>query len=72
VLRGKQHREHRISVAIGTRAPSPAEDAITLFPQDLEAAIPISVEPTRKVHSPAPPSSRLQLLELKRSFARLA
>ena len=43
-LRGGQHRQHRAAAARAVRAPSAAEDAFAVLPQDLEISNPISFE----------------------------
>jgi hypothetical protein len=52
VLRGGQHGQHGAAVAVGVQAPSPAEDAFAVLPQDLEAVLSASAEPKGCIQSP--------------------
>ena len=48
-LRGGQHGQHRAAAAVAVRAPSPAEHAFAILPQDLEVADPIRVVLKRRI-----------------------
>ena len=52
MLGGGQHCQHGAAVSVSAQAPSSAEDAVPVLPQDLEGAIPIHVEPSRWIQSP--------------------
>jgi hypothetical protein len=44
MLRDGPHRQHGTAIAVRARAPSSAEDTITVLPQDLEPVIFLSAE----------------------------
>jgi hypothetical protein len=44
VLHGGQHGEHGAAIAAGIQAPSSADDALAILPQDLEAAVSAGIE----------------------------
>jgi hypothetical protein len=50
-LRGEQHGKRRAAGAVAAEAPSSAEDALALLPQDLEA-VSLSAEPTQLLQLP--------------------
>jgi hypothetical protein len=54
VLRGQKHGEYSLPVAVGTMAPSSAEDALAVFPQHLETIIAAGLEPKGGVHLSEP------------------
>ena len=45
VLRGGQHREHGAVLAVRAQAPSSAEDAFPVLPQDLEVVVSLTADP---------------------------
>jgi hypothetical protein len=45
VFRGGQHCQHGTTIAVGIQAPSSADDAVAVVPQDLEAVVSFSAEP---------------------------
>ncbi len=45
MLRGREHGQHGVPAAIGAWAPSPAENAVAVLPQDLEVAVSVCAEP---------------------------
>src|SRR5208337_3715487 len=51
-IRQGQHRQHRPTALPAVRAPSPAEDAFVVLPQNLEISLPISPELKGWVHFP--------------------
>ena len=55
VLRGGQHGQHGGRDRRRRQAPSSAEDAFAVLPQDLEATISTSAEPRGWIHLPDPP-----------------
>ena len=68
MLRGGKHSQHIGPVAIGILAPRTAENAVAVFPQDLEVAIPVCAEPRRCAQLPHSPSvSPLAGLEGRRA-----
>ncbi len=72
-LRGKQHSQRCAAAAVAAYAPPAAEDAFAILPQDLEVALPISVELKGMGHLPnsaaLPRSDSLRIL-LNDSAAR--
>jgi len=52
VLRGGQHRQNGAKIAVSAQAPSSAEDAVAILPQDLEVAIPICAGQSRWIQLP--------------------
>ena len=67
MLRGGQHGQHGVPVAVGARAPCPAEHAVAVLPQDLEVAISVCAEPRRCIHLPDSRSKPVAALGPRRS-----
>jgi hypothetical protein len=61
VFRGGRNDKHGAPFAVIAKTPTSAEDPIAILPQDLEIALPTSIELKGWAHSPnsaAPPRSR--------------